>query len=173
MNALQLAMQFTLEAEKGWTPINGGTMYGVEQATYDSWRTSQGLPTQSVRLISQQEVAAIMKNEYWTPAHCDLMPTKLAIAHFDTAYNEGCSEAIRILQYCVDVETDGIWGPVTEEALQQALNPDEGGLLEAYLSRRIAVYKIIAANNPYEAQYLDGWENRMNNLKTYLQRIAA
>jgi lysozyme family protein len=114
-----------------------------------------------------------MRGLYWLPAHCDVLPVKLSIANFDTAYNEGPPEAIMILQHCLGVETDGVWGPITAGALQTALAGDEGGLLEAYLSRRLAVYQIIAANNPDEAQYLDGWDNRVAHLREYLAWIAA
>jgi lysozyme family protein len=89
-----------------------------------------------------------MRNLYWLPAHCDALPVKLAIAHFDTAYNEGIGEAIEILQHCLGVETDGEWGPITASALQTALAGDEGGILESYLSRRVAVYQLIEEAHP-------------------------
>ncbi len=174
VDALALAMKFTLASEGEYTVDDGGpTMCGVTQSTYDSWRSAHGLPLQSVQSISQEEVAAIMYQRYWLPAHCDALPAKLAIANFDTAYNEGPPEAIEILQHCLGVDTDGQWGPITARALQTALPGDKGVLLESYLSRRLAVYRLIEDAHPADEEYLGGWDNRVADLRKFLAGIAT
>lgn len=171
---LQLAMDFTCVAEGGYTTINGGTMDGVEQATYDGWRTANHLPIQDVRLLTTTERIAIMTDKYWLPARCNLMPRNLAICMFDEAYNAGVEEAIKILQYTIgDKVIDGEWGPNTQAALQVALMTNEAALVNAYLARRDAVYEIIATVHPEDKRFLKGWENRVDEIKAYLETLAV
>ncbi len=167
---LQLAMSFTLEAEKGYTDDDGGpTMYGVTQAVYDAYRDSIHAPRQSVRLISMSEVATIMFAMYWQPAQCSLLPTKVAIAHFDTAYNEGVHGAIEILQTALGVVVDGSIGPQTKHAIEIA---DPVALLDDYLDDRRSFYHRLSGSDPDRySSFLTGWLNRVNELETYLENI--
>lgn len=171
---LQLAMDFTCVAEGGYTAINGGTMDGIEQATYDGWRTANNLPIQDVRLLTTAERIAIMRDNYWLPARCNLMPLRLAVCMFDEAFNAGVEEAVKILQYSIgDKVIDGQWGPNTQAALQVALMASEATLVTAYLARRDAVYEIIATVHPEDKRFLTGWENRVNEIKAYLKMLPA
>ncbi len=118
MTPLQLAMIFTLQAEGGYTDDSGGpTMNGVTQTTYDGFRSSHGLVKQSVKLITPVECDTIMEDMYWTPAHCDLLDPKTAIAHFDTSFNQGVDGAIKILQRALGVTADGDIGNETIAAI--------------------------------------------------------
>ena len=168
-SAIQLAMKFTLAAEGKFTIDDGGpTMYGVTQEVYDSYRDSVHQPRQSVRLITSQEVTVIMFARYWLPARCNLLPAKVAIAHFDTSFNEGVDGSIRVLQAALGVEQDGIIGLMTERAINIA---DPVVLLADYLDARRNAYHRIVAANPKDAIYLDGWLNRVNALEKYLEGI--
>ena len=94
----------------------GPTNKGVTQAVYDSWRKSQNLPTQTVRNISDPEVAAIYKNLYWDRISGDNLPSGVDFAVFDYAVNSGVSKASKTLQAVVGVTQDGVIGPATIEA---------------------------------------------------------
>jgi len=94
----------------------GPTNKGVTQAVYDSWRKSQNLPTQSVRVIADSEVAAIYKNLYWDRVSGDLLPDGVDFAVFDFAVNSGVSRAAKYLQAVVGVTQDGQIGPATIQA---------------------------------------------------------
>lgn len=162
--SLSQAMRFTLQAEGGWTPIDGGTMEGITQAVYNDFRRSHGLSVRSVRGITQMEVADIMQAYYWLPARCEDMPTLLGVAVFDCAYNCGVDEAIRMLQKCLGVIVDGVIGPVTMKAID---NADPVALLHDYLEARRAFYYADTS----QAEYLAGWLNRVNELQVYLGMI--
>jgi lysozyme family protein len=58
MSEFERALQRVLAHEGGFSnhpkDPGGATMKGVTQATYDAWRKSEGLPPQSVKLISSQ-----------------------------------------------------------------------------------------------------------------------
>jgi lysozyme family protein len=162
MTPLALAIQFTLDAEKGWTPIDGGTMYGVTQAVYDKYRKLKSETLQAVWFISLAEVHDIMQTEYWIPAHCDLMSPQLAICNFDWAYNHGNTGALKTLQGALGLDVDGIWGPETQSAVEAAGD----SIVPVYLEARREWYR----NDTAQSEYLTGWLNRVNALQDYLAR---
>ena len=96
----------------------GPTNKGVTQAVYDDWRKSQNLSTQTVRNITDSEVAAIYKNLYWDRISGDLLPSGVDFAVFDYAVNSGVSKAAKTLQSVVGVTQDGVIGPATILATQ-------------------------------------------------------
>ena len=164
--SLSQAIQFTLVSEGGYTVDDGGdTMYGVTQSTYDQYRNEHGLPKQWVKKITLDEVENIMQFEYWTPAGCGLLNTKLGIAHFDWAYNHGVHGAVMDLQSVLGITADGIIGPETTNAFKNA----NDSIVAPYLQRRVDTYKELATVNPAKyGEYLDGWLNRVDRLRAYL-----
>lgn len=94
----------------------GRTAYGVTQDTYNAWRKKQGLPNADVFTISQSEVAAIYKYEYWDAIRGDDLPSGVDFAVFDYAINSGVSKAAKTLQSVVGVTQDGQIGPQTIQA---------------------------------------------------------
>ena len=168
--SIQDAIRFTLGAEGKFTVDDGGpTMYGVTQAVYDDFRRGESLALQSVKLIDMDEVYVIMGNQYWVTAHCGDLPDKLAVAHFDTAYNAGVERAIKILQEALNVTVDGAYGPHTKEAASSAGD----NVQDRYLDCRAAFYHALAQDNPEKyAKYLDGWLNRVDNLRNYLKGLS-
>lgn len=94
----------------------GPTNKGITQAVYDNWRKSQNLSIQSVRAITDSEVAAIYKNLYWDRVSGDLLPSGVDFAVFDFAVNSGVSRAAKTLQAVVGVTQDGVIGPATIQA---------------------------------------------------------
>lgn len=94
----------------------GATMKGVTQAVYDAWRKAGNLPTQSVRYISDLEVGAIYRQQYWDKISGDDLPDGIDFAVFDFAVNSGVSRAARTLQGVVGTKQDGVIGPATIQA---------------------------------------------------------
>ena len=94
----------------------GRTAYGVTQDTYNAWRKKQNLPTTDVYNISQTEVAAIYRQEYWDRINGDNLPAGVDFAVFDFAVNSGVSRAAKMLQSVVGVTQDGVIGPATIQA---------------------------------------------------------
>ena len=94
----------------------GPTNKGVTQAVYDGWRKANNLAIQSVRNISDSEVASIYKNLYWDKICGDDLPSGVDFAVFDCAVNSGVSKASKTLQSVVGVTQDGVIGPATIQA---------------------------------------------------------
>jgi len=91
----------------------GRTAFGITQETYNAWRKKQNLPTVDVFTISQADVAAIYRQEYWDRIRGDDLPSGVDFAVFDYAVNSGVSRAAKMLQSVVGVTQDGQIGPAT------------------------------------------------------------
>lgn len=97
--------------------LGGATNFGITQNTYDEYRTSCALPHQTVKFITQLEVASIYKHKFWDVVSGDSLPTGLDYAVFDFAVNSGPGRAARFLQSIVGVNQDGQIGPATLAAI--------------------------------------------------------
>ena len=69
----------TAVSEGGWSDHpsdpGGATMKGVTLRTYAAWRKLHGQPEPTkadLKVISDDEVSAIFKAQYWDAARCDL-----------------------------------------------------------------------------------------------------
>ena len=112
----------------------GATNMGVIQRTYNGWRRKKGLPTQSVRNITKEEVVAIYKDQYWDKVWGDELPNGLDYTLYDFAINSGPSRAVKFLQRQLNVKEDGVFGNVTLGAVL-AKNDIEQLIIDINFSR--------------------------------------
>lgn len=146
---------------------NGGeTNYGVTWRRYNEYRKDKGLPQQSVKLITQDEVAEIYKDYYYDKVRGDELPPGLDYAMFDFAVNSGHSRAIKFVQGILGVKQDGVLGPETMNAIHRS-NPQE--LASALNSQRLSWLKGLGDWKHFGA----GWENRVNDVSAVTNRVAA
>lgn len=98
MTGFQQALRHVLTFEGGYvnhpSDPGGATNRGITQATYDSWRRSQGLETRSVKHIHETEVERIYFEQYWLKVGAHQLPPALAFVVFDTAVNSGVHRAL-------------------------------------------------------------------------------
>lgn len=119
----ELAYSLIREKEGGYAnrpkkhDPGGETNYGVTQKTYNAYRKVKGLPRQSVKLISQDEVAEIYRQDYAKPVRFDVLPVGVDYFVFDTAIHSGASRAAKLLQRAVGTEEDGVIGAKTLSAV--------------------------------------------------------
>lgn len=161
------ALRFVLRWEGGYVndpaDAGGATNKGITQAVYNTYLASLGRPPRSVQFITDQEVEAIYRRNYWQAAHCPDLPGALAIAQFETAVNMGVGRAIGFLQKSLGVPVDRRYGPQTDAAVKQC-NPSR--TLEKYLSLREQFYYRLAYHGL--RKFLRGWLNRMGALRKLL-----
>jgi lysozyme family protein len=119
----------------------GATMCGITQGEYNTWRRSKGEPTQSVRLLTQDEGSAIYRLNYWSPV-CPLLPPGLDLQVFDESVNAGPHVGIELLQMALSVSADGLWGPQTEGAVAKITNLS--AVIGNYTARREAYYRALS-----------------------------
>lgn len=144
----------------------GETMNGIIQREYDTFRKSEGLPTQDVRKITQDEGDTIYEDSYWLP-YCPKLPAGLDLSFFDSAVNEGTTEAVKILQFSLGVASDGDWGPLTDAGVTAI--KDVPAAIKAFTARREAVYRLF---NGFQYFGTD-WERRSAEIGAEALKMAA
>lgn len=175
MDGLQLALRFTLgpSVEGGYSDNpndhGGPTNFGVTQASWDYYCSENGLPSSFVGNITMADAANVYSWGYWGKGFCGQLPLKLGICHFDWCVNRGVAGAAKTLQAALGVSQDGDIGPIT---LGAAASCAVWPTVTKYLSFREQWYQQDVAANPSQQVFLDGWLNRIDNLRDYLQAIA-
>lgn len=142
-------LKFVLAREGGYNndknDDGGETNKGITHTTYNSYRRSKGLPTQSVKYITQQEVEDIYYNNYYKASGADKIDNpRLAMYVFDTAVLHGVYGAKQILK-------------------------KSGGDLEKFEQLRREHYYKRVEEKPSQRQWLQGWLNRVDHLKDFAE----
>ena len=125
----------------------GLTNFGISQKSY---------PNVDIRALTPETAAAIYRQDFWK--FDDVNSQELCTKIFDMAVNMGHA-AISILQRCVSVEPDGVWGPATCAATN-AVDAAMPGLLDEYKMELANHYRNFVLANPALAQFLNGWLKR-------------
>lgn len=135
----------------------GKTYMGIIQREYDAYRKSKNLPTQDIRKITQAEGEDIYRDSYWLP-DCPNLPAGLDMCFFDSAVNEGVTEAVKILQFSIGIANDGDWGPLTTKAVAGCTNV--AGAINNFTARRETVYQEM----PGFKYFGDDWIRRSKSI---------
>lgn len=136
----------------------GATNKGVTQRTYDDWRARKGQPQQSVRNISDAEVSAIYRNDYWDAVKGDQLPSGLAYCVFDFAVNSGVNRSSRFLQTALGVPSDGKVGPQTIAAANSA---DSAKIINTICDNRLAFLQSLDTWGTFGK----GWTSRVSDAR--------
>lgn len=75
----------------------------------------------------------------------------------DMAVNHGVTMATKLLQRAVGIRDDGVFGPVTKQAVAQA---DFNGLYRRLCAERVRFRGRIISGDPSQAIFAAGWANR-------------
>ena len=130
----------------------GATRYGVTEAVareVGSRGDMRDLPLDLAKRIYQ--------DRYWHAVKAEQLPAQVRYLVFDAAVNSGVGQAARWLQRAVGVKDDGVIGPQTLLALNQA---DPEALARRYLSQRLRFMSGLA-NWPAFGR---GWARRIADL---------
>lgn len=132
----------------------GPTNKGITQRVYDAWLAGQGKKAKSVKLIPDDEVAAIYRRQYWDLVRGDSLPAGVDLALFDFAVNSGVSRAVRAAQKVAGEKQDGVLGEVTMAKLKQA---DAVSFIEAYCAERLRFVQSLRTYSTFG----QGWFRRI------------
>lgn len=115
MSAFDQAFEIVVGHEGGYVnnPADPGgeTKYGISARSY---------PSVNIGALTLDGAKQIYQRDYWSKAGCDLCDPGLALIVFDAAVNNGVGQAVRWLQAAVGVSADGVIGPATRAAIQNA-----------------------------------------------------
>jgi lysozyme family protein len=157
----EACLPFVLKEEGGYsnTPDDhgGATNFGITQYEYNVYRHSKKLPMQWVRAIGHDEYREIYWQNYWQP-HCPLVPDGLNLSLFNINVNGGTGRGTRLLQQCLGIQVDGVWGPATTAAV--AAIPDIIDLIQAFHDDERKFYQAIIDRNPTQKKFASDWFGR-------------
>ena len=150
-----------LASEGGWADDKadpgGATMKGITIGTYRAWK-GRAVTKAELRAISDAEVAAIYRQNYWNAVRGDDLPPGLDLVAFDGAVNSGVSRGARWLQQALGVTADGKVGPQTLTAARQA-HP------EAVIDRACDLRMGFLRGLPTWSRFGKGWSSRVNSVR--------
>jgi len=162
-------LRFVLVHEGGWSDHpkdpGGATMKGVTQAVYSAYRDRMGMPPQSVRSITDQELESIYRRQYWNVVRGDDLPPGVNYAVFDFAVNSGPRRAVEFLQRIVGSDVDGMIGERTLAAVKAT---DPAYVIAALCAARLAWLKRLRTWPTFGR----GWERRVVGVKEGALRMA-
>lgn len=155
--AFGLAVRWVVDVAEGGSKLitdqGGLTRYGISQRAY---------PTLDIAALTRQQAQDIYARDYWAPVQGDALPGALALVVFDAAVNQGVVRAVRLLQGCLGVATDGIMGPDTLAAARRETVVE---LVARYLVARLQAYAGLARAWPeLHGASLYGWQMRVLRL---------
>lgn len=138
----------------------GATNKGITIAVF---RKYFGLDktVEDLRRITDGQWDLIFKTGYWDKMKGDQIKNQsIANILVDWAWGSGPITAIKRLQKLLEVRVDGIIGPITLRALNEAKQEDL--FKKIWNARRDFFYEIVR-RNPSQRVFLRGWMNRLND----------
>lgn len=138
-----------------------GTKYGISAKSYGDKLHSWG---KSIGGLSLTDAQQIYKCDFWGRLKCDLLPSIHRAPLFSCAVNCGVKKAVKWYQQALEVEADGIMGPIT---IRKAIElPDQEEVLRKFAALWLQHYDNIVANDRTgtQAAYLKGWRSRVETI---------
>jgi lysozyme family protein len=145
-----------LEAEGGAkttddpSDTGGRTQFGIsENAHPEAWIDDQ---------VSEEEAREIYRRKYVEGPGFSRI-NDVGLQHFlvDWGVNSGPTVAVKYLQRVVGTPIDGMLGPKTAQAANQA---DPRGLLNRLIDERIRMFARIVNKNRSQGRFIEGWIER-------------
>jgi lysozyme family protein len=130
----------------------------------------------TIRSLTETQAAGLFRWQMWNTLNLDLIPLRPAVVIYDAAVNSGPRQSVKFAQrgynacvaYGQPLDADGIMGPATRAAMQQA---DTDKILMAMLDQREQFYHKLVADDPSQEVFLDGWINRVTDLRRYVRGL--
>ncbi|MBF0554360.1 MAG: hypothetical protein HQK96_07325 [Nitrospirae bacterium] len=142
MDNFEKSIAFVLGAEGGYVnnpgDPGGETNYGISKRAY---------PRLDIKHLGISEAKEIYYHDYWLLSGCDKLAWPMCLVQFDTAVNMGVGQA--------------------NHMIKQLSGPSRSQGVAAYFTIRKNYYIAVAAIGS-NAQFLNGWLNRLGRLNKYI-----
>ena len=130
----------------------------------------------TIKNLTETQAASIYRWQAWEMLNLDLIPLRPAVVIYDAAVNSGPKQSVKFAQrgynacvaYGQPLDTDGIMGPATRKAMQQA---DTDKILMAMLDQREQFFNDLVRVKPSQEVFLRGWLNRVTDLRRYVRGL--
>ena len=163
------SLALVLQHEMGYVhhPLDPGgrTNLGVTQRVWEDY-VGHKVDEQAMRRLTKEMVAPLYRQQYWNVCHCDDLPSGVDYLAFDFSVNAGSFRAIKTIQRALNITADGVIGPVTLKAIQDA-NAEE--FINNFTNAKERFYRGLA-NFPTFGR---GWLNRVAESKKAAEKMLA
>lgn len=162
----RLLMPFILKWEGGFgmhpNDRGGATCKGITIGTYRQFVGRKATVEELMGMTDSQWERIFMQG-FWNPFNGDMiMSQPVANMCVDWAWTSGTRTAIRQVQRLVGVAADGVAGPVTLAAINDA---DSRLLFGRIRAARLEFVEAIVRRNSSQRVFLKGWRNRILAIK--------
>lgn len=141
------------------TDKGGRTRFGIA-GRFHPWVAQIGFYDTMSREQALGVALSILLHDYALPLRIvDIPDQAIADKLLSLGINDGITYPVRWLQEAVGSNPDGHMGPATIAAIDKS---DKKKALDALKQQAISFYRDVAANDPSQEQYLNGWINRAN-----------
>ena len=139
----------------------GPTKFGITRDTLEHWR-GFAVSAEDVAKLTKDEAKQILRFRYIVqPGFDHLDDDRLRAIVVDTAVHSGPRQAVVLLQRALDVDEDGILGPVTLNAANQLESTDAESLMVRVLTARMRFLVNLVLKSPDQLAFLAGWTERV------------
>ena len=147
----------------------GPTKYGVTQETLSDYR-GQSVSKEDVQTLTHIEASDLLTTLYVTrPGYTRIHDPRLRTAVVDFAIHSGPHTATKTLQRIVKTTPDGLFGPITEKAVNEY---PPRSLETQLVAHRLSHWAKIFQRDERQRVFAAGWLNRLSTLLEYLEREA-
>ena len=164
------SLSHVLKSEGLWSDNpkdpGGATMKGITLAVYREWKRNPHITKEELRVIPDEDVYNLYKQNYWDKVHGDDLPAGVDYAVFDSAVNMGVGRAAKLIQEAAGVTADGVLGPASLSAIQKANNKE---LIEKFSQLKESFYRSLKTFPIFGK----GWLNRVAEVKTLSESMLG
>lgn len=175
--AFQRAIDFVLPHEEAFAPGHHGderyvvaerakgdagglTKYGIDQKSH---------PGLDVAHLTKSQAVGMYQKE-WNQHHLDQVPPNVGVAMFDAYVNGG--KPVEWLQHSLAAEGVKPTGKLDPQTVAAAQHADQNQVVDNMIDQRDARYDELAKKHPNDRRFLEGWKNRDDDLRAYLEDPA-
>ena len=159
------SLALVLEHEGGFQsdprdPGNAGgkcTNLGITQRVWEEY-VGHKVEEAEMRSLTKDLVAPLYRREYWDAIHGDQLPSGADYLAFDFAVNAGPNRATKTVQRALNITADGVIGPVTLKAIQDA---DAEDFINSFSTAKESFYRSLTTFPTFGK----GWLNRVAGSK--------
>jgi lysozyme family protein len=136
---------------------NRGTNRGISSCSY---------PDEDIAGMTEERAREIYRSDFWDPIQGDELPAGPDLCTFDGSVNSGRSRGVQWLQRAVGVEDDGVVGPLTIEAANEA---DDHVTIDRMCDDRLEFLRGLSTWDLYGK----GWTARVEDVRATAHDMAV
>lgn len=138
----------------------GSTNKGVTLATFRTW-FGANKTVNDLKALTDEQWIYIFLNGYWNQCKAsEINNQSIANIIVDWAWASGPKTAIKKVQSILGTDSDGIVGPKTLAAIN---NAEPRQLFNKIKAARLQFVETLAEQRPKDKKWLQGWKNRINS----------